>query len=353
MSALGGVSPAGTSTSRRVGIITLSVVGGFGLLLALLGFIVGPYAFLVLLGMTLLLLGAVGVVVGREWWALIRSRRLAAMLLAAGVLFTGVGTALSPPLPETVTAATTTVPSTTTASTTTATPPTSGAGQVPVGGGDASDMTAAAAPMDYCAYHDPNPYTPNGTCRVGGEIVTVARIIDGDTFEVTDGRRVRLLGVDAPAAETCAGPGATGLTRGRIEGQRVKLLSEPGVDRDQYDRLLRYVQTSESVDRSRNLPVYAEDLGQNLVLEGWALPYEGGDANADYMDQIRSAVEIAAYRPEGMYAAPCGEPKVYGDDDGNGVADWDEDGNDGADAPNGNLPDGALTGGFCARKWYC
>lgn len=44
---------------------------------------------------------------------------------------------------------------------------------------------------------------------------------------------------------------------------------------------------------------------------------------------------------------------MYGDDDGNGVADYEEDVDVDVDAPNVNLPDGALTGGFCARKWYC
>jgi hypothetical protein len=40
---------------------------------------------------------------------------------------------------------------------------------------------------------------------------------------------------------------------------------------------------------------------------------------------------------------------VFGDDDGNGIADWDEHIN----APNVNLPDGALTGGYCSRKRWC
>lgn len=32
------------------------------------------------------------------------------------------------------------------------------------------------------------------------ETTTVRLVIDGDTFELTDGRRVRMLGIDAPEA---------------------------------------------------------------------------------------------------------------------------------------------------------
>ena len=72
-------------------------------------------------------------------------------------------------------------------------------------------------------------------------------------------------------------------------------------------------------------------------------------ANPTYREHLASAVHIAEYRPEGIYAPPCGNPMVFGDDDGNGIADWDEHIN----APNVNLPDGALTGGYCSRKRWC
>ncbi|MER7084033.1 thermonuclease family protein [Saccharopolyspora kobensis] len=168
----------------------------------------------------------------------------------------------------------------------------------------------------------------------------VTRAIDGDTVELADGRRIRLLGVDAPEADTCAGPGATEFTRSKVQGRAVMLHKEPGVDLDPYGRTLAYLQFG---------PYFATDLGNELVLEGWATPYEGGQANTTYMDNIRSSHGIAEYRPNGIYAHPCGSPKVYGDDDGDGTPDYDDHVN--VDAP--NLPDGSLTGGYCARKWWC
>jgi len=68
----------------------------------------------------------------------------------------------------------------------------------------------------------------------------VQRIIDGNTFELTDGKNVRLIGVDAPeAGETCSTE-ATQQLSSLISGETVYLekdVSETDID----GRLLRYV----------------------------------------------------------------------------------------------------------------
>jgi hypothetical protein len=216
----------------------------------------------------------------------------------------------------------------------------------------AAAVQAPAPPQEYCA-SSPSPWIGDGTCRPGGEVVTVRAVVDADTLALTDGRTVRLLAVDAPVLDNCAGDESAAFTRSKVDGKTIKLIAEPGTDRDENGNLWRYVAYSESNHSRTGLPVFAHDLGHDLVLEGWAKPSSGGE-NAEYMSRLTSAADIAAYRPEGMYAPPCGKPKVYGDDDGNGVADSEED----VDVPNGNapnvnLPDGALTGGYCARKWWC
>lgn len=221
-------------------------------------------------------------------------------------------------------------------------------------GSNAAEVTAVAttAPQEARCVNTQVTYTADGSCRQSGEIVSVAEVIDGDTFKLADGRTVRLLAVEAPALKDCAGSGATAFTREKIAGKKVKLHQEPGTDTDQNGNLWRYIAYSNSVDSKTGLPFYNEDLGNALVLAGWAEPRSGGE-NADYMTGLTSAADIAIYQPQGMYAPPCGKPKVYGDDDGNGVADWDEDVDVDVNAPNVNMPDGALTGGFCARKWWC
>lgn len=198
-------------------------------------------------------------------------------------------------------------------------------------------------------FSEDSVYDGQDTCHPGGEVVSVVGVLDGNTLELDDARVVRLLGVQVPDADACAGPGATEFTRALVGGQQVKLHTEPGVEADDTGRLLRYVQFAESTDRD-GLPMYARDLGKDVVLNGWGKPADK-QANATYLDTLASAAGIAEYRPEGIYAPPCGSPLVYGDDDGNGTADWDE--QDYVDAPSVNLPDGALTGGYCARKWWC
>jgi hypothetical protein len=211
---------------------------------------------------------------------------------------------------------------------------------------------APTPPQEYCAA-SPTPWNGDGTCRLGGEVVTVRAVIDADTVALTDGRTVRLLAVDAPVLDDCAGEGAAAFTRSKVDGKTIKLIAEPGTDRDENGNLWRYVSYSERPDRRTNLPVFSPDLGNQLVLAGWAKPNSGGE-NSDYMTRLTTAADIAAYQPEGMYASPCGKPKVYGDDDGNGVADYEEDVDvPNVNAPHVNLPDGALTGGYCARKWWC
>ncbi len=78
------------------------------------------------------------------------------------------------------------------------------------------------------------------------EWATVARVNDGDTFVLADGRRVRLIGVDAPEidherriAEPC-GFEAREAVRRMVEGGRVRLALDRET-RDRYGRVLAYV----------------------------------------------------------------------------------------------------------------
>lgn len=73
------------------------------------------------------------------------------------------------------------------------------------------------------------------------QLVAVARVVDGDTLQLGDGQRVRLLGVDSCESSTPQGPAATAATEQFVAGGAVELGAEAGVDRDRFGRLLRYV----------------------------------------------------------------------------------------------------------------
>ncbi|OUM99786.1 MAG: hypothetical protein BAA02_00815 [Paenibacillaceae bacterium ZCTH02-B3] len=72
---------------------------------------------------------------------------------------------------------------------------------------------------------------------------TVARVVDGDTYETAGGQRVRLIGVNAPelkGEERELGEAAREFARVRLEGKAVYQFRDVS-DTDRYGRLLRYV----------------------------------------------------------------------------------------------------------------
>jgi micrococcal nuclease len=72
------------------------------------------------------------------------------------------------------------------------------------------------------------------------EQALVARVIDGDTIELSDGSRVRYLGIDTPESGEYYASEATAKNRELVEGKIVDL-QRGERDRDEYGRLLRYV----------------------------------------------------------------------------------------------------------------
>ncbi|PIR87176.1 MAG: hypothetical protein COU11_01715 [Candidatus Harrisonbacteria bacterium CG10_big_fil_rev_8_21_14_0_10_49_15] len=72
------------------------------------------------------------------------------------------------------------------------------------------------------------------------ELSKVARVIDGDTFELADGDVVRLLGIDAPEAKECYYEESKQALKELIEGKEVELRKDI-TGSDHFGRLLRYV----------------------------------------------------------------------------------------------------------------
>jgi micrococcal nuclease len=78
------------------------------------------------------------------------------------------------------------------------------------------------------------------------EYVVVSHVLDGDTMVLVDGRRVRLIGIDAPEVshegkkEECFSKESKDATARLVGAKKVRLVKDTS-DTDSYGRLLRYV----------------------------------------------------------------------------------------------------------------
>jgi endonuclease YncB( thermonuclease family) len=128
-----------------------------------------------------------------------------------------------------------------------------------------------------------------------GTEATVERIVDGDTLVLAEGKRVRLVQIDAPEAQEgeCFGEEATTALEGLAPpGARVRLEADPALDHvDRFDRLLRYV-----IRDGRNVNV-------ELVARGAAAPYFFQGDRGRHADKLVDAAEAARDGELGLWAA--------------------------------------------------
>ncbi|MCX6157501.1 MAG: thermonuclease family protein [Ignavibacteriota bacterium] len=141
-----------------------------------------------------------------------------------------------------------------------------------------------------------------------GNYITVIRVVDGDTFELENKERVRLLGIDTPEkyeskkldkdAESSGmdkktikklGQLASDYVKGFVEGNKVRLERDPtNEDKDRYGRLLRYV--------------YLEDgtcVNAKIVQDGYAQVYESFPITK--MDEFRKLQREARENNRGLW----------------------------------------------------
>ncbi len=126
-------------------------------------------------------------------------------------------------------------------------------------------------------------------------LVSVLRVIDGDTIVVAGDARVRYIGVDTPeVGERCA-PEATGLNNDLVAGKRVRLEKDVS-ETDRYGRLLRYVWVDDAL------------VNAELVRLGYAraVAYPPDTKHQATLARLQSEAQAAQ---RGMWASgPCPEP---------------------------------------------
>ena len=128
----------------------------------------------------------------------------------------------------------------------------------------------------------------------GGEAGRVARIADGDTLRLTDGRRIRLVQIDAPepGSECFGNEAARSLAELAPPGSEVELERDPALDdRDRFGRLLRYVGSE------------GENVNLALVERGAAAPYFFRGERGRHADELLEAAEAARADERGLWGS--------------------------------------------------
>jgi endonuclease YncB( thermonuclease family) len=121
------------------------------------------------------------------------------------------------------------------------------------------------------------------------DIAKVTRVIDGDTVELEDGKRVRLIGIDSSEKGNCYFQEATNKAKELLEGQEVTLEKDVS-ETDRYGRLLRYIWKGETL------------INEQLVKEGFASSYSY-PPDVKYQDKFLVAQKDARDNNRGLWSS--------------------------------------------------
>ena len=129
-------------------------------------------------------------------------------------------------------------------------------------------------------------------------VLRIDHVADGDTVDLTNGAKVRLVQIDTPEVYfgvECYGRQASAVTKRLLpSGTRVLLVAEPATDRvDQYGRLLRYV-------------IRAGDglnINLHLVAVGAAAPYFYRGRRGRFASRLEALAQRARRLRLGLWEA--------------------------------------------------
>jgi len=128
----------------------------------------------------------------------------------------------------------------------------------------------------------------------GGEEYLVARVLDGDTIELSSGEKVRYIGIDAPELHhprkevQYYAQGAYQANRNLVEGKRVTLELDVE-ERDRYGRILAYVYVNGVM------------VNEWLIAHGYA-QVATFPPNVKYADKFRALEKEAKANGLGLWA---------------------------------------------------
>jgi endonuclease YncB( thermonuclease family) len=138
-----------------------------------------------------------------------------------------------------------------------------------------------------------------------------AEVVDGDTIAMSDGSRVRLIGIDTPEQGECGADEASALLAGLITGQTITLVPGARDDVDRYGRLLRYVEAN-GVDAGLMMIESGRAIARYDGRDGYGVhPRQDAYVEADDLTpsiNICTAVTVAPLAVVPFAAVPVTEP---------------------------------------------
>lgn len=130
---------------------------------------------------------------------------------------------------------------------------------------------------------------------LSAELAIVKRVVDGDTIELNDGRKVRYIGVDTPELHhptkgvQCFGKEAMEKNKELVEGKEIKMKKDVS-ETDRYKRLLRYIWVGDIF------------VNEYLAREGYAFQATF-PPDVKYVDLFRKAAEEARLKNKGLWSS--------------------------------------------------
>ena len=123
--------------------------------------------------------------------------------------------------------------------------------------------------------------------------LVVVEVVDGDTVDLSDGRRVRLLGIDTPERGECGYVEATEFARTTLLDRPVQVTTDPTQDvTDQYGRALLYLDAP-------------QDYSTAATGAGWAESYVYNNRPVQRAPQIEAAQQAAQNQRLGIWGDLC------------------------------------------------
>jgi endonuclease YncB( thermonuclease family) len=133
--------------------------------------------------------------------------------------------------------------------------------------------------------------------RAADPELIVTNVVDGDTLDLSDGRRVRVLGIDTPEKGECGFEEAREFARAALLDEKVDVASDPTQDAvDRYGRSLLYVAR------------WGIDYSHAVIAAGWAEHIVVGGVPVEKAETLQHAEDAAKALTLGIWGDPCAPP---------------------------------------------